>query len=55
MAPEQKDSFSGSDMEVPQYTRISAIRKKNFDRVKIIHYFGALDLVKFSKNEKTGT
>ena len=31
MAPEWKDSFSGSEMEVPQYTQISAIKKLYFD------------------------
>ena len=31
MVAERKDSFSGSEMEVPQYTQISAIKKLNFD------------------------
>ena len=31
MAPERKDSFSGSAMEAPQYAEISAIKKLNFD------------------------
>ena len=39
MAPEWKDSFSGSEMELPQNTQISAIEKENFDEVEIIPPF----------------